>query len=72
VEHGGTFHFVQFNVLHATDFLESKEFSYIMNFLNDFYHDAPSVELTKQNLKLFFALVKHKSEISDLGENITF
>ena len=32
-EHGGTFHFIQFNILFANQFLESLEFNHLMEFL---------------------------------------
>lgn len=33
VEHGGTFHFLQFNVLQADEFMKSAEYSYLVQFL---------------------------------------
>ena len=39
VEHGGTYHFFQFNILQAAEFIESTEFRYICDFFRVEYAD---------------------------------
>lgn len=39
IEHGGTYHFLQFNVLKADQFLASIEFRYLCSFLQRVFGD---------------------------------
>ena len=38
--HGGTFHFLQLNVLHADEFIKSVEFKHLLEFLKETYKDT--------------------------------
>ena len=48
IEHGGTFHFFQFNILQASAFIESTEFRYLCAFLQDNYSERASIEFSER------------------------
>jgi len=62
-EHGGTFHFIQFNILEADDFLKSIEFEYLINFLKEHYSDEITRELAAGSIKI----IKHRKSFIDLN-----
>ena len=43
-EHGGTFHFLQFNVLYRDKFLSSTEFKHLMKFIEHCYPELENVD----------------------------
>ena len=47
----------------------SKECAYLVDFINEIYHDSGQVTLTKEKLKAFFDSIKHKATILELAEN---
>ena len=72
MQHGGTFHFLQFNVLHSEEFINSKEFTFLVNFLNDNFRSQNQVELHMQSLSDFFKQINHNKSVIEINENINF
>ena len=71
-EHGGTYHFFQFNILQASQFIESVEFQHICEFLKTVYADESAIEFTAKQLAEFFSNLQHRKQIIDLQEQNTF
>ena len=68
IEHGGTFHFFQFNILQAHELLGSTEFSHLCQFLQQVYADRTDVEISEKLLADFFAQLEHRKEVIDLHQ----
>ena len=68
VEHGGTFHFFQFNVLYANRFQDSLEFQHICEFLRKVFKDEKTVDLSNESILTFLNQLGHRKSIIDLRE----
>ena len=60
IEHGGTYHFFQFNILQANEFVASTEFSYLCQFLQEIYTDRATIEFSERQLADFFSSIQHR------------
>jgi len=66
--HGGTFHFLQLNVLHADEFISSPEYKHLLDFLMTVYNDDEDVKIKSESMEQFFKSLEHKKMVIDLKD----
>ena len=70
-EHGGTFHFLQFNILYRDKFLESSEFKHLLKFIQNNFpqlNEHNNVEKWSE----FIKEIQFKKDVIDLHESGEF
>ena len=70
IEHGGTFHFFQFNILKADEFLASAEFGHLCGFLKAVFANQSAIEMSENKISAFFHSLEHRKQVIDLQESI--
>ena len=66
-EHGGTFHFLQFNVLYRKMFLQSLEFKYFLKFIEKTYPQFIR-ENSEKEWSDFIMKLEFRKQIIDLSK----